>query len=357
MSKKPASRPPTAQVPEQSAAVSDNDMIMDEAKRKENFGGRTEESNKRFAEGFIKQILSCKGVSKHIKSMDILRLAFICKKIFESQNRLVEIDGPVRICGDIHGQFPDLIRLFTQGGFPPDSNYLFLGDYVDRGAYQLETFLLCLAYKARYPNNFIMLRGNHELPHVNEKYGFKEEICARKGEFCMIIYDEICKMMNVMPLTGLIGGRILCMHGGLSPHLKSLDDLRKLRCPFNVEDESLESDLMWSDPAKVTGWQPNSRGSSFAFGEDIVHEYCKLLDIDLIVRGHQCVQDGYEFFANKKLVTVFSAPHYFGQFTNYAGICKVSAGLQVSFEVLIPEDLKVEERRAPPETTAAEATQ
>lgn len=357
MSKKPASRQPTAQVPEASAAVSDNDMVMDEKQRRESFEARTEESNKRFAEGFIKQILACKGVSKHIKSMDILRLAHICKKIFESQSRLIEIDGPVRICGDIHGQFPDLIRLFTQGGFPPDSNYLFLGDYVDRGSYSLETFLLCLAYKARYPNNFIMLRGNHELPHINEKYGFKEEICSRKGEFPIIIYDEICKMMNVMPMTGLVGGRILCMHGGISPHLKSMDDLRKLRSPFCVEDDSLENDIMWADPAKVTGWQPSPRGASVCFGEDIVHDICKRLDIDLIVRGHQCVQDGYEFFANKRLVTVFSAPHYMGQFTNRAAMCKVSAGLQVSFEVLIPEDLKVEERRAPPEATAAEATQ
>lgn len=357
MSKKPAARLPTAQAPEPSAAVSDNDVMMDENKRKEDFERRTDESNKRFAESFIKQLLSCKGVSKHVKTMDILRLAYICKKIFESQARLVEIDGPVRICGDIHGQFPDLIRLFAQGGFPPDSNYLFLGDYVDRGAYQLEVFLLCLSFKARYPNNFIMLRGNHELPHVNEKYGFREEICTRKGEFAIIIYEELCKMMNVMPMTALIGGRILCMHGGLSQHLKSLNDLRKMKCPFSSEDDCLENDIMWSDPAKVTGWQQNPRGASTVFGEDVVQEYCKMLDVDLIVRAHQCVQDGYEFFANKKLVTVFSAPHYTGQFTNSAAICKVSAGLQVSFEVLVPEELKVEERKAPPEATAAEPTQ
>ncbi|KAF1762520.1 hypothetical protein GCK72_010782 [Caenorhabditis remanei] len=327
-----------------SAAVSDNDVMMDEAKRNESFEKRSDDSNN------------------------------ICKKIFEAQGRLVEIDGPVRICGDLHGQFPDLIRLFAQGGFPPDSNYMFLGDYVDRGAYSLEVILLCLSFKARYPNNFMMLRGNHELAHINDKYGFREEIFTRKGEFAIPIYEEFTvrgtfgqtdrctlgfqKMFDVMPLVGLIGGRILCMHGGISKQLKSLDDLRKLRSPFNLEDDCLENDILWSDPGKgSTGWQPNPRGASVVFGEDAVIECCKMLDIDLIVRGHQCVQDGYEFFAGKKLVTVFSAPHYLGTFTNNAAMCKVSAGLQVSFEVLIPEDLKVEERKMGPESTAAEMTQ
>lgn len=356
MSKKPASKLPSASA-EATPAISDNDVVMDEVKRRESFERRSEESNRRFSENFIKTLLSCKGLSKTVKTMEILRLAYICKKIFESQNRLVEIDGPVRICGDLHGQFPDLIRLFAQGGFPPESNYMFLGDYVDRGAFNLEVLLLCLAFKARYPNNFIMLRGNHELGHINEKYGFKDEVCNRKGEYAIIIYDDICKMMDVMPLVGLVGGRILCMHGGVSKSLKSLDDLRKLRCPFNSEDDCLENDILWSDPAKIVGWQPNPRGASVIFGEDVVHEICKLLDIDLIVRGHQCVQDGYEFFAAKKFVTVFSAPHYLGTFTNSAAVCKVSAGLQVSFEVLIPEDLKVEERKAVPESTAGEMTQ
>ncbi|CAP20911.1 Protein CBG24259 [Caenorhabditis briggsae] len=351
------SKEPSAQLAEPSSAVSDNDVLLDESKRKEMFDGKTDESNKKFVEEFIRVLLSCRGVSKNVKTMDILRLAHTCKRIFESQARLIEIDGPVRICGDLHAQFPDLIRLFAQGGFPPDSNYLFLGDYVDRGAYNLEVLLLCLSYKARYPNNFIMLRGNHEQAHINSQFGFKEEIFTRKGEFAPVIYAEITKMMDVMPIVGLIGGRILCMHGGLSKHLKSLEDLRNLKCPFNLEEECLENDLMWSDPGSVKGWEPNTRGASFTFGEDVVHEYCKMLDIDLIVRGHQVVQDGYEFFANKKLVTVFSAPHYSGTFTNSAAVCKVSAGLEVSFEVLVPEDMKVQERKPTAEATAAEPTE
>ncbi|ULT99278.1 hypothetical protein L3Y34_000550 [Caenorhabditis briggsae] len=270
------SKEPSAQLAEPSSAVSDNDVLLDESKRKEMFDGKTDESNKKFVEEFIRVLLSCRGVSKNVKTMDILRLAHTCKRIFESQARLIEIDGPVRICGDLHAQFPDLIRLFAQGGFPPDSNYLFLGDYVDRGAYNLEVLLLCLSYKAS---------------------------------------------------------------------------------PFNLEEECLENDLMWSDPGSVKGWEPNTRGASFTFGEDVVHEYCKMLDIDLIVRGHQVVQDGYEFFANKKLVTVFSAPHYSGTFTNSAAVCKVSAGLEVSFEVLVPEDMKVQERKPTAEATAAEPTE
>ncbi|CAP20912.2 Protein CBG24260 [Caenorhabditis briggsae] len=273
------SKKPSSQVPEVSGAVSYNDVLMDENKRKEMFESKTDDSNKKFSEEFIKVLLSCKGISKTVRTMDILRLTYICKKIFESQGRLIEIDGPVRICGDLHGQFPDLIRLFAQ------------------------------------------------------------------------------KMMDVMPIVGLIGGRILCMHGGLSKGFKTLDDLRNLRCSFNLEEECLENDLMWSDPGNVKGWEPNARGASVMFGEDVVHEYCKMLDIDLIVRGHQVVQDGFELFGNKKLVTVFSAPHYMGTFTNSAAMCKVSAGLEISFEVLIPEDIKIQERKPAAEATAAEPTE
>ncbi|CCD65293.2 Serine/threonine-protein phosphatase C23G10.1 [Caenorhabditis elegans] len=334
------------------SAVSDNDVIKEKGARDKMFQKQSDESNKMFAEHFIKTLLACKGMTK-IRTMDIFRLIHICKKIFTVQKSMVEIDGPVRICGDLHGQYPDLIRLFAQGGFPPDSNYLFLGDYVDRGSFNLEVILLCLAYKARYPNNFMMLRGNHEVIHINEKYGFKDEVFNRKGEYHDELYPEFNEMMDMMPLVALVGGRILCMHGGLSQHIKSLDDLRNLRRPFHSEDECLENDIMWSDPAKVSGWTANPRGASVQFGENEVKEMCKLLDIDLIVRGHQVVQDGYEFFAGKKLVTVFSAPHYMQSFTNSAAVCKVSAGLEVSFEVLKPEDIRVEEIKCSAESSCA----
>uniref|UniRef100_A0A8R1I2C0 Serine/threonine-protein phosphatase n=2 Tax=Caenorhabditis japonica TaxID=281687 RepID=A0A8R1I2C0_CAEJA len=213
---------------------------------------------------------------------------------------------------------------------------MFLGDYVDRGTHSLEVILLLLCYKARYPNNFFMLRGNHEMRNVNMYYGFREEIHSRRPNNAEDVYDGFITMMDVMPLTGLIGGRILCMHGGISPRLNSLEDLRKAKTPFCADSNCLESDILWSDPSYLSGWTSNPRGSSVCYGADVVKAMCEKLDIDMILRGHQVVQDGYDFFADKRLVTIFSAPYYTGTFSNSAAVCKITAGLEVSFEVLKP---------------------
>lgn len=98
----------------------------------------------------------------------------LCAKsgeIFMAQPMLLELEAPLKICGDVHGQFSDLLRLFQYGGPPPAANYLFLGDYVDRGKQSLETICLLLAYKIKYPENFFLLRGNHECASINRIYG------------------------------------------------------------------------------------------------------------------------------------------------------------------------------------------
>lgn len=134
-----------------------------------------------------------------------------------------------------------------------------------------------------------------------------------------------------MPLCGLIGSRILCMHGGLSPHLQSLDQLRQLPRPQDPPNPSIGIDLLWADPDQwVKGWQANTRGVSYVFGQDVVADLCSRLDIDLVARAHQVVQDGYEFFASKKMVTIFSAPHYCGQFDNSAATMKVCMSVRWS---------------------------
>ncbi|CAI2347653.1 unnamed protein product [Caenorhabditis sp. 36 PRJEB53466] len=337
---------------EPTAAVSDNDAIYDKPGREDIFLKQTD--NKQFAEKMIKAVLGCKGF-KQIKTIDIMRLAFICKNRFIEQKAMVEIDGPVKICGDLHGQFPDLVRLFAKCGWPPESNYLFLGDYVDRGQFSMETLFLCLSFRARYPDNFFMLRGNHELEHVNKHYGFAGEVYHRKGEYYEQLYEAIQECLHTMPFTALVGGRILCMHGGLSNKLTSLDQLREIALPWCSEKDGLENDILWSDPNNVDGWTKSPRGSALNFGEKQIAEACETLNIDLIVRAHQCVQDGYEFFGNaRQLVTIFSAPHYMGSFNNYAAVCCVSEGLEISFEQLIPEGFEHQECQAPVEPTAPE---
>ena len=151
--------------------------------------------------------------------------------------------------GDIHGQYSDLLRLFEYGGFPPHSNYLFLGDYVDRGRQSLETICLLLAYKVRYPENFFLLRGNHECASINRIYGFYDE-CKRR--YTVRLWKTFTDCFNTLPAAALIDEKILCMHGGLSPDLKSLDQIKKIHRPCDVPDQGLLCDLLWSDPNKDT---------------------------------------------------------------------------------------------------------
>ncbi|KAI6204407.1 Serine/threonine-protein phosphatase [Aphelenchoides besseyi] len=267
------------------------------------------------------------SLTKTVKEAELMQLCQLAREVFLAQGSLIELEAPVRICGDTHGQYSDLLRLFDRGGFPPAVNYLFLGDYVDRGRQNLETIGLLFCYKVKYPENFFLLRGNHECSAINRVYGFFEE-CNRRYQ-SVRLWQAFQDAFNTMPFTGLVGGKILCMHGGLSPQLKNLDQLRSISRPIDPPNPSLHIDLLWSDPDQYTkGWQSNTRGVSYVFGPD--------LDLDLIARAHQVVQDGYEFFANRKLVTIFSAPHYCGQFDNAAAMMMVDETLTCSFAIFRP---------------------
>ena len=262
----------------------------------------------------------------------------LCTKsleIFMEEPVLLEISAPVNICGDTHGQYNDLLRLFEFGGRPPKTNYLFLGDYVDRGKNSVETMGLLLAYKIKYPNNIYLLRGNHESELINHVYGFYDE-CRRR--YNLKIYKLFSDCFNWLPISAIVDDKILCMHGGISPDLNSLDKIRKIVRPTEVPDKGLLCDLLWSDPDKnVDGWGTNERGVSYTFNENIVNKMVEDLDIDLICRAHQVVEKGYEFFADKKLVTVFSAPNYCNQFDNAGGMMIVDENLICGFKILTPK--------------------
>ncbi|KAL3349691.1 hypothetical protein AABB24_022665 [Solanum stoloniferum] len=248
------------------------------------------------------------GKQVQLSEAEIRQLCVNARQIFLSQPNLLRIRAPVRICGDIHGQFQDLLRLFEYGGYPPSANYLFLGDYVDRGKQSLETICLLLAYKIRYPDKIFLLRGNHEDAKINRVYGF---------------YDEYEK--------------ILCMHGGISPELKSLDLINEIERPAEIPDGGLLCDLLWADPdPRIKGWSDSDRGVSCTFGPDVVAEFLAKNELDLICRGHQVVEDGYEFFAKRRLVTLFSAPNYGGEFDNAGALLSVDEQLVCSFEILKP---------------------
>ncbi|EPY33840.1 protein phosphatase, partial [Strigomonas culicis] len=207
------------------------------------------------------------GGLSDVTEAEVVHLVMETRKLFMSQPMLVEIEAPVKLCGDVHGQYHDLLRLFELGGYPPESNYIFLGDYVDRGDQSLETVCLLMAYKLRFPDNFFMLRGNHETSSINRIYGFFDE-CKRR--YSVKLWKLFTDTFNCMPVAGLVDERILCMHGGLSPELRNLDQIRRILRPTDVPDSGLVCDLLWSDPGEAgqAGWGENDRGVSWTFGED-----------------------------------------------------------------------------------------
>jgi len=290
----------------------------------------------------IKQLLEVRGARAgkqvNLPESDIRALCIKSRDIFISQPILLEVEAPIKIVGDIHGQYYDLLRLFEYGGFPPEANYLFLGDYVDRGKQSLETICLLLAYKIKYPENFFILRGNHECASINRIYGFYDE-CKRR--YSIKLWKTFTDCFNCLPVAAIIDEKIFCTHGGLSPEMKSLDQVRQIERPCDVPEEGLLCDLLWSDPDKdIVGWGQNDRGVSFTFGPDVVAKFLRKHELDLICRAHQVVEDGYEFFAKRMLVTLFSAPNYCGEFDNAGSMMSVDESLMCSFQILKPAEKK-----------------
>lgn len=275
-----------------------------------------------------------KGVC--LKNAEISAICAKAREVFLSQPALLELDAPVKIVGDIHGQYPDLIRLFEMSGSPPSSNFLFLGDYVDRGKQSLETILLLMCYKLKYPENFFLLRGNHECANVTRVYGFYDE-CKRR---CNIkIWKTFVDTFNTLPIAAIVAEKIFCVHGGLSPSLTHMDDIRNIKRPTDVPDYGLLNDLLWSDPADMEAdWEANERGVSYCFGKKVITRFLETHNFDLVCRAHMVVEDGYEFFNDRVLVTVFSAPNYCGEFDNWGAVMSVSSELLCSFELLKPLD-------------------
>ncbi|KAG9511862.1 putative serine/threonine protein phosphatase, partial [Aureobasidium melanogenum] len=271
-----------------------------------------------------------------LKNAEIFAICQAAREVFLSQPALLELAPAVKIVGDVHGQYTDLLRMFEMCGFPPNSNYLFLGDYVDRGKQSLETILLLLCYKLRYPENFFLLRGNHECANVTRVYGFYDE-CKRR---CNIkVWKSFVDTFNCLPIASVVANKIFCVHGGLSPSLSHMDDIRNIARPTDVPDYGLLNDLLWSDPADMENdWEANERGVSYCFGKKVIMEFLAKHDFDLVCRAHMVVEDGYEFFTDRVLVTVFSAPNYCGEFDNWGAVMSVSGELLCSFELLKPLD-------------------
>ncbi|KAK8105879.1 serine/threonine-protein phosphatase PP2A catalytic subunit [Apiospora kogelbergensis] len=199
-------------------------------------------------DGWIESLMSCKQLAE----ADVQRLCEKAREVLQDESNVQPVKCPVTVCGDIHGQFHDLMELFKIGGPNPDTNYLFMGDYVDRGYYSVETVTLLVALKIRYPQRITILRGNHESRQITQVYGFYDECLRKYGN--ANVWKFFTDLFDYLPLTALIDNQIFCLHGGLSPSIDTLDNIRALDRIQEVPHEGPMCDLLWSDPDDRCGW-------------------------------------------------------------------------------------------------------
>ncbi|MCO5552486.1 hypothetical protein L7F22_005998 [Adiantum nelumboides] len=290
---------------------------------------------------------------------EILELCDCAERIFSQEPTVLQLRAPVKIFGDLHGQFGDLMRLFDEYGSPSTAgdityiDYLFLGDYVDRGQHSLETITLLLALKVEHPRNVHLIRGNHEAADINALFGFRIECIERMGEReGIFVWRRINQLFDWLPLAALIESKIICMHGGIGRSINHVGQIENLQRPITMETGSVVlMDLLWSDPTEndsVEGLRPNARGPGLVtFGPDRVLEFCKNNDLQLIIRAHECVMDGFERFAQGHLITLFSATNYCGTANNAGAILVLGRDLIVVPKLIHP---------LPPAITSPEAS-
>jgi diadenosine tetraphosphatase ApaH/serine/threonine PP2A family protein phosphatase len=253
----------------------------------------------------------------------LVPLLFKIIEVLYTENNVVSISSPVIICGDIHGQLYDLFELFdraTDFRGIDSQRFLFMGDYVDRGYFSMETFAFLIALKLRYPDQFFLMRGNHECRQVNQMYGFYSE--------CLVTYGHsgiwtLCnEVFDLLPMGALIDRRVFSVHGGLSPKITLIESIALLSRQQELPSSGPLCDLCWSDPGDTENWRENQRGAGWLFGATQVNEFCHNNKIDFVTRSHQLAMEGYRWLFDHKLITVWSAPNYMYRSGNRAAVMK-----------------------------------
>ncbi|GMT24541.1 hypothetical protein PFISCL1PPCAC_15838, partial [Pristionchus fissidentatus] len=262
-----------------------------------------------------------------------VRIIQECSALFRQEKTMLDIEAPVTVCGDIHGQFYDLMKLFEVGGHPSTTKYLFLGDYVDRGYFSIECVLYLWSLKICYPNTLFLLRGNHECRHLTEYFTFKQECKIKYSER---VYDVCMESFDALPLAALMNQQFLCVHGGLSPEIHTLDDIKKLDRFKEPPAFGPMCDLLWSDPLEDFGNERNQeqfshnsvRGCSYFYSYAACCDFLQHNNLLSIIRAHEAQDAGYRMYRKSQatgfpsLITIFSAPNYLDVYNNKAAILK-----------------------------------
>lgn len=280
----------------------------------------------------IDRVLACLKRGDLPPEPVVSQICILAEELFMREANVQMVPAPVVLCGDIHGQFHDLLELFrVSGGFPDNhTNFLFMGDFVDRGFYSVETLLLILCLKVRYPDRICLIRGNHESRQISAAYGFYDECLRKYGS--VSVWRMCCEVFDHMSLGALVGGPggVFCIHGGLSPDVRNIDEISGIDRIQEVPHEGAMCDLLWSDPDEsiTSDWAVSSRGAGFLFGGGPVERFHHVNNTSLIARAHQLVLNGYNEMFDGKLVTVWSAPNYCYRCGNMAAVLELDENLQ-----------------------------
>eukprot|EP00301_Raphidiophrys_heterophryoidea_P022377 c6549_g1_i1.p1 GENE.c6549_g1_i1~~c6549_g1_i1.p1 ORF type:complete len:292 (+),score=59.89 c6549_g1_i1:79-954(+) len=272
----------------------------------------------------------CFSLRSEITEEEVMWLCDEGRTCLLAEPSLLEIEAPVNVVGDLKGRIDALHALFELGGFPPNSKFLFLGNYVDIEPHGIECFSLLLALKLKYPRHVFLLRGNHECGQMTKVYGFLHEVNSR---FTQQVCDKFIDCFDALPIAALVNHRIFCVHGGLSQELESFDQIRNMVRPTKLPESGLLVDLLWASPNKVKlGYtQLDCGGVSHSFGADVVCDFVEKFGLDMVVRSLQVVTEGFEYFADKKLVSVYPSPNYKTCLLNLAALMKIDESLNHSF--------------------------
>lgn len=286
----------------------------------------------------LKAHLAAGGVvsKEHFLKLTNLAAALMRRDYIGKEPNLLNVQDPAALIGDIHGQFYDFLKVLELAGHPTKNKLIFMGDYVDRGMYSCEVLLLLYSLKVCYPERVILLRGNHECRQLTLYFNFRQECLSKYDDQ---VYEAIMDSFDCMPLACILNGRYFIVHGGLSPELKTIDDINRIQRFAEPPRSGSMCDILWADPVEqedgnsATDYETNSnRGCSFIYNSSACKRFLTRNSLLTVIRAHEAQLNGYRFYnwvmcgSFPAVITLFSAPNYCNVYKNLGAIAKIRKG-------------------------------